>query len=107
MTAFKEWIWQDEDRIWEVEDAYNRMFDGLTKPQYDGSRLAFPDMAEDMQLYPFQKDAVERIVQEQNTTGSVVKTDPGSCSLLWGLARDGCEDTAQIPRGGSSVRSRR
>ena len=79
VSAFKEWIWQDENRIWEVEDAYNRMFDGLTKLQYDGSRLAFPDMAEDMQLYPFQKDAVERIVQEQNT---LLALDVGSGKTL-------------------------
>ena len=64
---FRKWIWQDEDRIWEVEEAYNRMFDDLKRKNYDGSKMSFPEMAEGFELYDYQKDAVQRIINEKNT----------------------------------------
>lgn len=63
---FKDWIWLDEDRRWLVEDAYNRIFAG--KPAApDGSSLSFPDMSEDYRLYPYQRDAVQKILESNNT----------------------------------------
>jgi len=67
ISTFKEWIWQDEDRIWQVEEAYNKMFADLSRKSFDGSRLDFPEMSEEFSLYPYQKDAVQRIVNEKNT----------------------------------------
>lgn len=64
---FKAWIWRDEDRIWEVEEAYNAMFDGLAVPEYDGRALIFPDMCKDIKLYGYQKDAVQKIISSPNT----------------------------------------
>ena len=64
---FKKWIWQDEDRIWEVEEAYNKMFSNLEKPSFDGSKLSFPNMSEKFTLYPYQKDAVQKIISGNNT----------------------------------------
>ena len=64
---FKKWIWQDEDRIWLVESAYNKMFSTLESVKWDGSELSFPDMCEGFQLYPYQKDAVQKIVNSKNT----------------------------------------
>ena len=65
--AFKEWVWQDEDRIWQIEEAYNRLFSGLTKPKYDGSELEFKDLNPTVTLFDYQKDAVQRIINEKNT----------------------------------------
>ena len=67
LKEFQRWIWDDEDRIWEIEEAYNKMFAGFVKQEYDGSKLEFPDMSEKYQLYDYQKDAVARIVSNNNT----------------------------------------
>lgn len=67
LALFKEWIWQDEDRRWEVEETYNTMFAGFTPKSYDGNKLQFPEMSPEVQLYPYQRDAVQRILNEKNT----------------------------------------
>lgn len=67
LALFKEWIWQDEDRRWEVEESYNSLFAGFTPKNYDGSALRFPEMSEEVSLYTYQLDAVQRIVSEKNT----------------------------------------
>ncbi|MBR5280180.1 MAG: sce7726 family protein [Clostridia bacterium] len=64
---FKRWIWEDEDRRWLVEEAYNKMFAAYKPIVSDGSRLTFPDMAKGYTLYPYQKDAVQRILKNKNT----------------------------------------
>ena len=67
LALFKDWIWQDEDRRWEVEEAYNSLFAGFTPKSYDGSRLEFPEMDPGFQLYPYQRDAIQHILNEKNT----------------------------------------
>ena len=64
---FKAWVWKDEDRIWEIEEAYNAMFDGIVVPRYDGRGLAFPDMCKEIKLFDHQKDAVQKIISSPNT----------------------------------------
>ncbi len=64
---FKRWVWEDEDRRWMIESAYNKMFAAYKKPAYDGSSLKFPQMSESYDLYPYQKDAVKRITENRNT----------------------------------------
>lgn len=41
IEEFQRWLWDDEDRIWEVEEAYNNMFAAFEKKTYDGSKLKF------------------------------------------------------------------
>ncbi|MDE6111003.1 MAG: DEAD/DEAH box helicase family protein, partial [Eubacterium sp.] len=67
IEEFKRWLWDDEDRIWEVEEAYNNMFAGFEKQTYDGSKLEFPEMSKNFSLYDYQKDAVQKIVTTKNT----------------------------------------
>lgn len=64
---FKRWIWLDEDRRWEVEEAYNRIFSRYETKEYDGSGLKFPDMSEEFSLFDYQKDAVQKIISSPNT----------------------------------------
>ena len=64
---FKRWIWEDEDRRWLVEEAYNKIFAQYKPNACDGSRLTFPDMSSGYTLYPYQKDAVQRILDNKNT----------------------------------------
>jgi RNA polymerase sigma factor (sigma-70 family) len=76
VEEFRRWIWQDEDRIWEIEEAYNNMFAELEKPVCDGSKLSFPEMSPKYRLYDYQKDAVERIINERNTLLAAVDALP-------------------------------
>lgn len=64
---FKRWIWQDEDRCWQVEEAYNRIFTRYTVKKHDGSHLQFPDMSPAFSLFDYQKDAVQKILTSPNT----------------------------------------
>ncbi len=67
IEEFKKWVWLDEDRRWEVEEAYNRMFAEFKPRIFDGSSLEFPDMSKDFTLFDYQKDAVQKIISTPNT----------------------------------------
>ena len=67
LQEFKRWVWEDEDRKWQIEDAYNKLFDGIKKTRYDGSKLEFSNLSSDIYLFDYQKDAVQRIISEKNT----------------------------------------
>lgn len=67
ITLFKEWIWEDEDRRWEIEEAYNNLFERFHLKEYDGTMLEFPEMNENFQLFPYQKNAVQKIITTNNT----------------------------------------
>ncbi len=67
IDLFKEWVWQDEDRKWEIEEAYNNLFGKYKPERYDGSDLQFPDMESSKELFDYQKDAVQRIITRKNT----------------------------------------
>ncbi len=64
---FKEWVWQDEDRRWEIEEAYNKIFQDCRAKEYSGRELKFPEMSPDVTLFNYQKDAVMRVISEKNT----------------------------------------
>ena len=65
--AFREWIWKDEDRRWEVEEAYNRIFGEYELPVYDGSNIEFDGKNPDITLFDYQKNAVQKIISTPNT----------------------------------------
>lgn len=64
---FKKWIWEDEDRRWQVEEAYNQLFSRCIPQHYDGSHLDFPEMNPEYTLFSYQKDAVQKIIESRNT----------------------------------------
>ena len=67
VEAFKDWIFRDPTRRDELEAVYNRMFNQIRLPKYDGSYLRFPEMNPAIELRPHQKDAVHRIITSGNT----------------------------------------
>ena len=67
IDLFKEWVWNDEDRKWEIEEAYNKMFGDFKAERFDGSKLEFPEMEGTKELFDYQKDAVQRILSRKNT----------------------------------------
>jgi N12 class adenine-specific DNA methylase len=68
---FSEWLWKDEDRAHRLARHYNDTFSNLRLRTYDGSHLTFPGMNRSMlrrnDLDKHQKDAVWRIIQNDNT----------------------------------------
>jgi hypothetical protein len=68
---FSEWIWQDEDRAQRLSRQYNDTFNNIRLRTYDGSHQTFPGMnrsiLRDNDLDKHQKDAVWRIIQNDNT----------------------------------------
>lgn len=67
IQAFQEWVWQDEDRKWEIEEAYNKIFASYGSVNYDGSKLSFNNISEKIKLYDYQKNAVQKIISTPNT----------------------------------------
>lgn len=67
VEAFKDWIFRDPIRRDELETVYNRLFNQIRLPKYDGSYLRFPEMNPAIELRPHQKDAVHRIITSGNT----------------------------------------
>ena len=67
IEEFRKWVWLDEDRRWQIEEDYNRMFGGYKPQKYDGRNLVFPDMNKDFRLFDYQKDAVQKIISTPNT----------------------------------------
>ena len=67
VEAFKDWIFKDPQRRDELETIYNRLFNQIRLPKYDGSYLRFPEMTPAIELRPHQKDAVHRIITSGNT----------------------------------------
>lgn len=65
--AFKDWIFSSPVRRDELEAIYNRLFNQIRLPKYDGSYLKFPEMNPAIELRPHQKDAVHRIITSGNT----------------------------------------
>jgi len=66
--AFAEWIFKNPDRREELESTYNRLFNRMRLPSYDGSYLKFPEMNPAVELKPHQKNAVHRIITSDKST---------------------------------------
>jgi len=65
--AFADWIFSDPERRADLERTYNRLFNQLRLPSYDGAYLKFPEMNPAIELRPHQKNAVHRIITSGNT----------------------------------------
>ena len=67
IKEFKGWIWAEAKRKRRLEDIYEEKFGCVRKRTYDGSFLTFPGLSKEIELYPYQKNAVARIIFTQNT----------------------------------------
>ena len=67
VRAFRKWVWQDESRKERLEIIYENNFSCVRRRIFDGSFLNFPQMSPTVKLYPYQKNAVARILFTQNT----------------------------------------
>lgn len=67
IKEFQKWVWQDENRKERLETIFENNFSCVRRRIFDGSFLAFPTMSQEVQLYPYQKNAVARILFSANT----------------------------------------
>ena len=67
IKAFQEWVWASPRRREHLKDIYERNYGCIRKRNFDGSFLTFPGLNPEISLYPYQKDAVARIIFSQNT----------------------------------------
>lgn len=75
IKAFQEWVWTDKLRKERLESIYECRFGCIRRRVFDGSFLSFPGMSCSVSLYPYQKDAVARILF---TTNTLLAHDVGS-----------------------------
>jgi N12 class adenine-specific DNA methylase len=66
-AEFKNWIFDDIERRNALVRKYNDTFNNIKLASYDGSYLTFPEMNPCIELKPYQKDAVARIITNGNT----------------------------------------
>lgn len=67
IETFQKWVWTDPERKKRLEDIFRSRYGSTRRRHFDGSFLTFPGMAPDIQLYPYQKNAVARILFSPNT----------------------------------------
>ena len=67
IKAFRDWVWTDRERREKLEKIYEERFSCVKRRIFDGSFLTFPTMSPDVTLFPYQKDAVARMIFSPNT----------------------------------------
>lgn len=64
---FRNWIRVSKERSAIVRNAYNAKYGNIIRRVFNGAFLSFPTMSPAVTLYPYQKDAVARILLSKNT----------------------------------------
>ena len=67
ISEFQKWVWQDPDRKERLEMIFENQYSCVRRRIFDGSFLNFPGIDPSVQLYPYQKNAVARILFSPNT----------------------------------------
>ena len=61
---FSQWVTKDPDRYQRLIDTYNEKFNSYVAPHYDGSYRELPGLSENFTPFPYQRNAVERMMNE-------------------------------------------
>jgi N12 class adenine-specific DNA methylase/GGDEF domain-containing protein len=61
---FRTWIWSDANRADRLVKYYNENFNNIAPRAFDGSHLTLPGVSSRFNLYPHQKRAVWRVIQQ-------------------------------------------
>lgn len=67
IKVFQDWVWKDERRKEELTIIFENKFSCVKQRNFDGSFLTFPEMSKNVELYPYQKNAVARMIFSPNT----------------------------------------
>ena len=63
---FDRWVWSEPWRADYLEQVFNRHYGSFAVQRFDGSCLEFPGMSPDVELRPYQRDAVMRMLLKKN-----------------------------------------
>jgi N12 class adenine-specific DNA methylase len=61
---FADWLWENPERADRLAGEYNRRFNSIVLPAYDGSHLSLPGLAANFRPHAHQRDAIWRILSE-------------------------------------------
>lgn len=67
IADFQKWVWRDPERKERLEIIFENNFSCVRRRIFDGSFLMFPNLSPKVQLYPYQKNAVARVLFSENT----------------------------------------
>lgn len=67
IRSFQDWIWKDPERKKRLEEIFEEQYGCVRRRIFDGSFLEFPTMSPQISLFPYQKNAVARILFTPNT----------------------------------------
>ena len=67
VEEFQKWIWSAPNRKERLEIIFENKYSCIRRRIFDGSFLSFSTMSPEAELYPYQKDAVARILFSPNT----------------------------------------
>ena len=67
ISEFQKWVWKDKTRKERLQTIFENKYSCVRRRIFDGSFLNFPGMSSEVSLYPYQKDAVARIIFSPNT----------------------------------------
>lgn len=67
IKEFQDWVWKDEERKERLERIFENKYSCVRRRIFDGSFLTFPDLSPNITLFPYQKNAVARIIFTPNT----------------------------------------
>lgn len=67
IETFQSWVWEDDRRAKMLMEIYEEKYACNRIRCFNGSYLSFPGMNKAVSLYPYQKNAVARIILSPNT----------------------------------------
>ena len=67
LREFDTWVWASPKRASELRAIYEARYGSIRKRQFDGSFLTLPEVNPAITLYPYQKNAIARILFTPNT----------------------------------------
>ena len=67
IKEFQTWVWAEEKRKERLQKIFEDNYSCVRRRVFDGSFLDFPTMSHKIKLFPYQKNAVARIIFTPNT----------------------------------------
>lgn len=63
-TEFKKWLWSDDARTQELADYYNKTYNNIVPPSFNGDHLTLAGMSNKIQLRAPQKQGIYRVIRQ-------------------------------------------
>jgi len=62
--AFKDWLWTDDARAQELADYYNKTYNNIVPPTFNGDHLTLAGISNQIKLRPHQLQGIYRIISQ-------------------------------------------